>query len=285
MDLNEFVKSALLEDVREGDHTTLACIPSDARGSMSLLMKEEGVLAGLDLAVQILMIIDPSVLVDIHHKDGEVLKPGVIAMHIEGNIGKLLVAERLILNIMQRMSGIATKTRHMMSLIQGTETKILDTRKTSPLFRYFEKEAVRIGGGTNHRHGLYDAMMIKDNHIDFAGGITKGIEKCIAYQKEHKLSIDIIVEARDMDEVKEILLAPPVKRILLDNFTTEATKEAVRFIDGRIETESSGGIDEDSIRPYALCGVDYISMGALTHQIQSLDISLKADFNVAKMEK
>jgi len=285
MDLNEFVKSALLEDVREGDHTTLACIPSDARGSMSLLMKEEGVLAGLDLAVQILMIIDPSVLVDIHHKDGEVLKPGVIAMHIEGNIGKLLVAERLILNIMQRMSGTATKTRHMMSLIQGTETKILDTRKTSPLFRYFEKEAVRIGGGTNHRHGLYDAMMIKDNHIDFAGGITKGIEKCIAYQKEHKLSIDIIVEARDMDEVKEILLAPPVKRILLDNFTTEATKEAVRFIDGRIETESSGGIDEDSIRPYALCGVDYISMGALTHQIQSLDISLKADFNVAKMEK
>ena len=285
MDLQRFVDFALEEDVKDGDHTTLACIPSEARGSMVLIMKEKGVLAGIDLSIRILKLIDTSASVEQLHRDGEVLDVGTIAMKVTGNVQHLLVAERLILNILQRMSGIATKTRSMMDLIAGTRSQILDTRKTTPLFRYFEKEAVRIGGGTNHRQGLYDAMMIKDNHIDFAGGITSAIEQCLAYQKRTGKDLDIIVEARDLSEVKEILTAPPVRRILLDNFTLEMTREAVELIGNTRETESSGGINEDTIRDYALCGVDYISMGALTHQIQSLDLSLKADFHVAEMER
>jgi nicotinate-nucleotide pyrophosphorylase (carboxylating) len=285
MDLQRFVDFALEEDVKDGDHTTLACIPSEARGSMVLIMKEKGVLAGIDLSIRILKLIDTSASVEQLHRDGEVLDVGTIAMKVTGNVQHLLVAERLILNILQRMSGIATKTRSMMDLIAGTSSQILDTRKTTPLFRYFEKEAVRIGGGTNHRQGLYDAMMIKDNHIDFAGGITSAIEQCLAYQKRTGKDMDIIVEARDLSEVKEILAAPPVRRILLDNFTLEMTREAVELIGNTRETESSGGINEDTIRDYALCGVDYISMGALTHQIQSLDLSLKADFHVAEMER
>jgi nicotinate-nucleotide pyrophosphorylase (carboxylating) len=285
MDLDRFVELALEEDLRDGDHTSLACIPADARGSMILIMKEKGVLAGIALSIQILELIDPSAIVEQLHEDGEILKVGTIAMKVSGNVQQLLVAERLILNILQRMSGIATKTRSMLDLIAGTSTKILDTRKTTPLFRYFEKEAVRIGGGTNHRHGLYDAMMIKDNHIDFAGGITPAIERCLEYQKRKGKQMDIIVESRDLSEVKEILAAPPVRRILLDNFTLDMTKEAMKLIGNKRETESSGGINEKTIRDYALCGVDYISMGALTHQIQSLDLSLKADFHVAEVER
>jgi nicotinate-nucleotide pyrophosphorylase (carboxylating) len=285
MDLHDFVKAALAEDVRDGDHTSLACIPTDAHGSMKLLMKEEGVIAGLQISQDILRIIDKDVKIQAHNKDGDLIKPGNIIMHIHGNVQKLLIAERLILNIMQRMSGIATKTRAMMKLIEGTSTKILDTRKTTPLFRYFEKEAVRIGGGTNHRHGLYDAMMIKDNHIDFSGSLTAAIENCVSYQLSQNKPMDIIVEARDLNEVNEILMAPKVRRILLDNFSVEMTTEAVALIAGKRETESSGGIDEHTIRDYALCGVDYISMGALTHQMNSLDISLKANFDVSKVEK
>jgi nicotinate-nucleotide pyrophosphorylase (carboxylating) len=285
MDLHGFVKAALAEDVRDGDHTSLACIPSSAQGSMKLLLKEEGVIAGLQISQDILRIIDKDVQIQAHNQDGDLLQPGHIVMQIHGNVQKLLIAERLILNMMQRMSGIATKTRAMMKLIKGTSTKILDTRKTTPLFRYFEKEAVRIGGGTNHRHGLYDAMMIKDNHIDFSGSLTTAIENCISYQRSQNKPMNIIVEARDLNEVKEILNAPKVRRILLDNFCLEMTKEAVSLIAGKRETESSGGIDEHTIRDYALCGVDYISMGALTHQMNSLDISLKADFDVSKVEK
>lgn len=285
MNLTEFIKAALEEDVRDGDHTSEACIPSDARGSMRLLMKEDGVLAGLEIAIKIFKEIDHSVKVEPLFKDGDFLQNGTVVMHIKGNVQQLLKAERLVLNILQRMSGIATKTRQMMNLIEGTGTSVLDTRKTTPLFRYFEKEAVRIGGGTNHRHGLYDAMMIKDNHIDFAGSITAAVERCVAYNKSHSLEIDIIVEARNLREVQEILAGPMVRRILLDNFSIEATKEAVGLIGRRRETESSGGIDESSIRAYAECGVNYISMGALTHQIKSLDLSLKAEFDVSKVER
>ncbi len=282
MNLEQFVKLALAEDVREGDHTTLACIPSGAKGSMHMLIKEAGTLAGLSIAQRIFHIIDSKIHLEITGTDGEAYVNGDIPLRVEGSVHSLLIAERLVLNIMQRMSGIATKTRSVMDLISDTDTRVLDTRKTTPLFRMFEKEAVRIGGGSNHRMGLYDAMMIKDNHIDFAGGITPAIERCLAYQKEQGLSIDIIVESRDIQEVEEIMHTPGIRRILLDNFSPEETKEAVQFIAKRVETESSGGITAANIRDYALCGVDFISMGALTHKVRSLDISLKADFDVLK---
>jgi nicotinate-nucleotide pyrophosphorylase (carboxylating) len=282
MDLEQFVSLALTEDVREGDHTSLACIPAGAKGRMYMLIKENGTLAGLDIAARIFHIIDPEITLDISGKDGASYVYGDIPLRAEGSVHSLLIAERLVLNIMQRMSGIATKTRSVMDLIADTKTSVLDTRKTTPLFRYFEKEAVRIGGGTNHRMGLYDAMMIKDNHIDFAGGITPAIERCLAYQEAKGISIDIIVESRNIKEVEEILQTPGIRRILLDNFSPEETQAAVEFIEKRVETESSGGITEDNIRDYALCGVDYISMGALTHKVRSLDISLKADFDVQR---
>lgn len=282
MDLQQFVSLALREDVREGDHTSLACIPAGATGHMYMLIKEDGILAGLGVAQRIFHIIDSSIELDITGEDGKRYVYGDIPLRAHGSVHSLLIAERLVLNIMQRMSGIATKTRSVMDLISDTNTRVLDTRKTTPLFRYFEKEAVRIGGGTNHRMGLYDAMMIKDNHIDFAGGITAAIERSLAYQKEQGISIDIIVESRDLVEVEEILRTPGIRRILLDNFSPAATKEAVEFIAKRVETESSGGITEVNIRDYASCGVDYISMGALTHKVRSLDISLKAEFNVQK---
>ena len=282
MDLEQFVRLALTEDVREGDHTSLACIPAGAQGRMYMLIKEDGTLAGLDIAQRIFHLIDPAIKLDISAEDGASYVYGDIPLRAEGSVHSLLIAERLVLNIMQRMSGIATKTRSVMNLIADTNTSVLDTRKTTPLFRYFEKEAVRIGGGTNHRMGLYDAMMIKDNHIDFAGGITPAIERSLAYQEEKGISIDIIVESRSIEEVEEILRTPGIRRILLDNFSPEETQAAVDFIAKRVETESSGGITEANIRDYALCGVDYISMGALTHKVRSLDISLKADFDVQR---
>ena len=247
-----------------------------------MLIKEEGILAGLEIAERIFHIIDPDISLEVTGKDGEAYVYGDIPLRAEGSVHALLIAERLVLNIMQRMSGIASKTRSVMDLIADTDTRVLDTRKTTPLFRYFEKEAVRIGGGCNHRMGLYDAMMIKDNHIDFAGGITPAIERSLAYQQTKGLSIDIIVESRNLKEVEEILRTPGIRRILLDNFSPEETKEAVAFIADRVETESSGGITAANIRDYALCDVDYISMGALTHKVRSLDISLKADFDVQR---
>lgn len=282
MNLETFVSHALQEDVREGDHTSLACIPSESEGSMYMLIKEDGVLAGLEIGMKIFKIIDPDIRFEKSGDDGDLVSVGDIPLRVHGKVHSLLIAERLVLNIMQRMSGIATKTRTIMDLIADTGTKILDTRKTTPNFRYFEKEGVRIGGGVNHRMGLYDAMMIKDNHVDFAGGISPAIERCNAYQAEKGLNIDIIVESRDLGEVRSILEHTGVTRILLDNFSPEETKEAVLFIDGRVQTESSGGITLDNVRDYALCGVDYISMGALTHKVRSLDISLKAEFNVPK---
>ncbi|NND94683.1 MAG: carboxylating nicotinate-nucleotide diphosphorylase [Flavobacteriales bacterium] len=278
MNLRTFVDLALEEDVREGDHTSLACIPSQSQGSMYMLIKEKGVLAGLDIGIEIFNLIDADLKIEKHSSDGENHHYGDIPLKVHGSVHSLLIAERLVLNVMQRMSGIATKTRSIMNLIKDTSAKVLDTRKTTPNFRYFEKEAVRIGGGINHRMGLYDAMMIKDNHIDFAGGISQAIDRCNEYQRVKGLEIDIIVEARNINEVKEILNKKGVRRILLDNFSPVETSEAVSFIDKRAETESSGGITEGNIRDYALCGVDYISMGALTHKVRSLDISLKADF-------
>lgn len=280
MDIQQFVALALQEDVRDGDHTSLACIPQGVRGRMFMLVKEAGTLAGLEIARSIILAIDNTAEIEMLSNDGVKHQYGDIPLRVEGNVQALLIAERLVLNIMQRMSGIATKTRSIMDLIEDTGTSVLDTRKTTPLFRFFEKEAVRIGGGTNHRMGLYDAMMIKDNHIDFAGGISPAIQRANEYQKEKGLSIDIIVESRNLEEVREILANDGVRRILLDNFSPELTKEAVQFIDKRVETESSGGITKANVREYALCGVDYISMGALTHKVNSLDISLKADFDV-----
>lgn len=278
MNLKTFVDLALQEDVREGDHTSLACIPKESTGDMYMLIKEDGVLAGLDIGMEIFHHIDERLRIEKLSIDGARHVYGDIPLKIHGNVHSLLIAERLVLNIMQRMSGIATKTKRIMDLISDTSCKVLDTRKTTPLFRYFEKEAVRIGGGTNHRFGLYDAMMIKDNHIDFAGGISEAIVRCNEYQKANELDIDIIVESRNIEEVQEILANQGVRRILLDNFSPEDTKKAVELIDKRVETESSGGITEENIRDYALCGVDFISIGALTHKVRSLDISLKADF-------
>ena len=248
MDLNAFVEAALEEDVRDGDHTSLACIPEDSKGSMYMLIKQEGVLAGIDIAAEIFKILDPESVVVKKIDDGTKVGYGDIALTVSGRVHKLLIAERLVLNIAQRMSGIATKTRHIMDIINGTKSQVLDTRKTTPLFRYFEKEAVRIGGGTNHRMGLYDAMMIKDNHIDFAGGITQAIERCVRYQEQNRMSIDIIVESRNLSEVEEILTCKGVRRILLDNFTPEETQRAVDLIAGRVETESSGGMNEENIK-------------------------------------
>lgn len=274
----DFIQFALNEDIADGDHTSLACIPAGSTGKAELIVKQEGIIAGVEITGKILQRIDDKLEYNVFIKDGEKILPGDIVFSISGKVHSILKAERLILNILQRMSGIATSTNNYVSRISGYKTKILDTRKTTPGFRYFEKEAVRIGGGVNHRMGLYDMIMIKDNHIDFAGGISKAINKVKEYLEKNKLNLKIEVEARDLNEVKEILLAGNVDRIMLDNFTPEETIEAIKLINGRVETESSGGITLDTIRDYAACGVDYISVGALTHHIKSLDLSLKAVF-------
>ena len=275
-ELNAFIESALNEDVREGDHTSLACIPATAIGKAQLLVKEDGILAGMEVAQAIFEKVNTDIQFFPLMKDGESMTIGDVAFIVEGPSTAILTAERLVLNCMQRMSGIATKTHHIVKILQGTTSKVLDTRKTTPGIRLLEKWAVKIGGGINHRFGLYDMMMIKDNHIDFAGGIAAAIEKANSYQNDKGINIPIEVEARNLEEVDEILKVGNIQRIMLDNFSYADTRTAVERINRRYETEASGGITEETIREHALCGVDYISVGALTHSVNSLDLSLKA---------
>ncbi len=270
------IANAIREDVGDGDHSSLACIPFDAQGKAKLLVKDEGILAGVEFAKSVCEYVDPNLEIEVLIKDGTPVAYGDIAFYISGSSLSILKAERLILNAMQRMSAIATKTKKFVALLEGTHTKILDTRKTTPGTRALEKWAVKIGGGENHRFALYDMIMLKDNHIDFAGGITQAIDKTKAYLKETGRDLKIIVEARDLDEIKEILKSDGVYRILIDNFNYEDTRTAVALIGDQCLTESSGGIDESTIRKYAECGVDYISSGALTHSVYNLDLSLKA---------
>lgn len=271
-----FVKQAFAEDVGDGDHTTLATLPKGKHGKMQLLVKEDGILAGVEAARLIFRQVNPKIKFSLKIKDGSRIKKGDIAFTIEGPAYQLLTAERLVLNIMQRMSGIATYTNYLQSLCAGTATRVIDTRKTTPLFRFFEKWAVVIGGGANHRYALYDMILIKDNHIDFAGGITQAIGAAKYYLAARKMKLKIEVECRNLADVKKVLHHGGVHRILLDNFSPAEVKQAVALIAGKYETEASGGITQKNIRKYAQAGVDLISVGALTHQVRSLDLSLKA---------
>ncbi|MBT8268975.1 MAG: carboxylating nicotinate-nucleotide diphosphorylase [Bacteroidia bacterium] len=275
-ELTLIIDNAIREDVGDGDHSSLACIPETASGKAKLLVKDEGILAGVEFARGVFKAVDPELSMEILLEDGSEVKYGDIAFYVEGSSQAILKAERLVLNAMQRMSAIATKTHSYVGLLKGTNTKVLDTRKTTPGIRALEKWAVKIGGGENHRFALYDMIMLKDNHIDFAGGITKAIDMTRAYLKETGRDLKIIVEARDLKEVEEILSNKGVYRILLDNFNYEDTRKAVERIGDQCLTESSGGITEQTIRHYAECGVDYISSGALTHSVNNMDLSLKA---------
>jgi nicotinate-nucleotide pyrophosphorylase (carboxylating) len=270
------ISNAVREDVGEGDHSSLACIPTFEKGRAKLLVKDNGIIAGVEFAKMVFKYIDPELQVETLIDDGNEVKKRDIVFYVEGSSQSILKAERLVLNGMQRMSAIATKTREYAVKLEGTKTKILDTRKTTPGIRALEKWAVKIGGGENHRFGLFDMIMLKDNHIDFAGGITAAIEKTKRYLKENKLDLKIIVEARDMEEVKEILQCDGVYRILIDNFNYEDTRKAVNLINNKILTESSGGITLETVRKYAECGVDFVSSGALTHSVSNMDLSLKA---------
>lgn len=275
-EIDIIIANAIREDVGDGDHSSLACISEDARGSAKLLVKDEGIIAGVEFARQVFEYVDPGLKLDIKIKDGSPVKFGDVVFYVSGLSQSILKSERLVLNAMQRMSAIASKTNEYVKLLQGTNTKILDTRKTTPGIRALEKWAVKIGGGENHRFALYDMVMLKDNHIDFCGGITKAIEKTKKYLKENQLGLKIIVEARNLDEIGEILQSEGVYRILIDNFNYEDTRKAVKLIDGKCLTESSGGITLQTARKYAECGVDYISSGALTHSVHNMDLSLKA---------
>jgi len=275
-DLKAFIHAAISEDVGDGDHTSLATIPSDTKGKMRLLVKEKGIIAGVEAARQIVKVMDPSIRMKIFIKDGTAVKPGDVAFLLEGKVQVLLKAERLVLNVMQRMSGIATKTRFLQDLCKGTKARVIDTRKTTPGFRFFEKWAVVIGGGANHRYGLYDMILIKDNHVDFAGGIEQAIQSANLYLKKNKKKLAIEIETRSLKEVKQVLALGKVQRIMLDNYSVAETRKAVKLINGQYEVESSGGINEQTIAAYARCGVDFISVGALTHHLSSLDLSLKA---------
>src|SRR5664280_2762318 len=274
--MREFILKSLAEDLGDGDHTSQACIPPEAKGKAKLLIKEKGILAGIRVASKLFSTVDQDLQFDLISEDGAVVTPGEIAFYVSGKQQSILKSERLVLNIMQRMSGIATSTHEYTTLLKGLKTKILDTRKTTPGFRILEKEAVRIGGGWNHRIGLYDMIMLKDNHIDYAGGIVKAIKKTREYLKKKNLKLKVEIEARSIEDVREIISNGGIDRIMLDNFSIEDTLLAVREISGRYETESSGGIDLSTLRAYAECGVDYISVGALTHHVKSLDMSLKA---------
>jgi len=277
VDIDKFIENALFEDLKnEGDHSTLAAIPADITDKARLLVKDDGVLAGVELAEKIFKKVDENLEMEVFIKDGESVKFGQEAFHVSGKSQSLLSAERLVLNCMQRMSGIATKTKLFTDLVEGTNAKILDTRKTTPGMRYLEKWAVRIGGGHNHRMGLYDMIMLKDNHVDFCGGIKQAILKTNEYIAEKKLDIKIEIETRSLDEVQQVLDAGKVNRIMLDNFSPDKIREALKMIDGQYETEASGGITLDTVRSYAETGVDYISVGALTHSYKSMDLSLKA---------
>ncbi|MFO7867737.1 MAG: carboxylating nicotinate-nucleotide diphosphorylase [Bacteroidales bacterium] len=273
--IDKLIAISFAEDIGDGDHTTLSCISQDITGTAQLLVKQPGILCGVDVALTIFKQFDPNLKVDVILQDGSAIKPGDIAFTVSGKTTSILQTERLVLNFMQRLSGIATTTHTYVNLLKGTHTKILDTRKTTPGMRLLEKHAVKTGGGYNHRIGLYDMILIKDNHIDYAGGVSEAIKKTQEYLKNTGKNLKIEVEARSFKEIEEILNFN-VDRILIDNFTPEETREAIALINGRCETESSGGITKESIRAYAEAGVDYISVGALTHQITSLDLSLKA---------
>lgn len=275
--IDELLDLAFAEDIGDGDHTTLCCIPADEMGKQQLLVKEEGILAGVEIAKKVFHKFDPELKMTVFINDGAHVKPGDVAFVVEGRVRSLLQTERLMLNIMQRMSGIATMTAKYMERLKGLKTKVLDTRKTTPGMRMLEKEAVRIGGGMNHRIGLFDMILLKDNHVDFAGGIANAINKANEYIKaNHKDGMKIEIEVRNFDELDEALATGHVDRIMLDNFTPENTKKAVDIVAGRCELESSGGITFDTLRDYGECGVDYISVGALTHSVKGLDMSFKA---------
>jgi len=276
--LDEIIRIALLEDIGEGDHSTLACVPNDAKGSAKLLVKEKGILAGVNVAKRIYELYDPSLEVEYYKNDGDKIEVGDIVYVVKGLSQSILSTERLVLNIMQRMSGIATQTANILNIIEGCSTKLLDTRKTTPGIRYLEKMAVKIGGGENHRFALYDMIMLKDNHVDYAGGIKPAIQKTKEYLVVNNKCLRIEIEVRNMKELKEVLEIGGVDRIMLDNFTPELLKEALKLIPAQYETEASGGITIDTIRSYAETGVQFISVGALTHSVKSLDLSLKATF-------
>jgi len=274
--VDQFIINSLIEDVGDGDHTSLATIPAGTKGKAKLIVKDEGILAGVELAGEIFRLVDTNLKLNILINDGAPIKPGDIAFEVEGDAQGLLKAERLVLNCMQRMSGIATETRRIVDIIKDTHAKVLDTRKTTPGMRYLEKWAVRIGGGVNHRFGLCDMILIKDNHVDYAGGIKEAIEKANSYLKEQNKNLAIEIEVRNLNELGMVLQTGGINRILLDNFNFQDLREAVKIIQGRYITEASGGITIKNVREYAGCGVDYISIGALTHSVKSLDLSLKA---------
>lgn len=274
--IDRLIDLAFAEDIGDGDHTTLSCIPADAIGKSKLLIKGDGILAGVEIAKEIFHRFDPELKVTVLIGDGSEVKPGDIAMLVEGRIQSLLQTERLMLNVMQRMSGIATMTHRYVERLKGTKTRVLDTRKTTPGMRMLEKEAVKIGGGVNHRIGLFDMILLKDNHVDFAGGIANAINRAKEYCKAKGKDLKIEIEVRNLDELKQVLDNGGVDRIMFDNFTPEQTRKAVEMVGGRYETESSGGITFDTIRDYAECGVDFISVGALTHSVKCLDMSFKA---------
>jgi nicotinate-nucleotide pyrophosphorylase (carboxylating) len=273
---DRLIDLAFAEDIGDGDHTTLCCIPEDAMGKSHLLIKEDGILAGVEVAKRVFNRFDPDLKVEVLIEDGTPVKVGDIAMIVSGKVRSLLQTERLMLNIMQRMSGIATVTNKYVERLKGTHTRVLDTRKTTPGLRMLEKQAVKIGGGVNHRIGLFDMILLKDNHVDFSGGIKNAIDRCHAYLKEKGLDLKIEIEVRNFDELQQVLDHGGVDRIMLDNFSVENTRKAVELIDGKYETESSGGITIDTLRDYAKAGVDFISVGALTHSVKGLDMSFKA---------
>ena len=274
--LDELIKLWFAEDIGDGDHTTLSSIPADAMGKQQLIIKEEGIVAGIEVAKRVFAAFDPELKMTQYLHDGDRVKPGDIAFIVEGRVQSLLQTERLMLNIMQRMSGVATRTAEYVKLVEGTKCRVLDTRKTTPGLRMLEKEAVRIGGGCNHRIGLFDMILLKDNHVDFAGGIANAIHRAQEYLKEKGKNLKIEIEVRSFDELNEALATGGIDRIMLDNFTPADTRRAVEIIGGRVEVESSGGITYDTLREYAECGVDVISVGALTHSVKSLDMSFKA---------
>ena len=273
--LQKFIADALAEDLGDGDHTSLSTIPEGMKGSAKLLIKEIGVIAGIDVAVEIFKQVDPLLKVEVLIQDGQTVKYGDVALIVSGSTYSILIAERLVLNTLQRMSGIASTTNRVVHQLQKTNTKVLDTRKTTPNMRFLEKLAVKIGGGVNHRFGLYDMILIKDNHVDYAGGIANALNAAHQYVKERK-KLPIVIEVRNLDELKQVIAVGGVERILLDNFTFPLLKKAIKLINGKFITEASGGITPENARKYANCGVDYISMGALTHSVKSLDMSLKA---------
>ena len=274
--IDRLIDLAFAEDIGDGDHTTLSCIPETAMGKSKLLIKEAGILAGIEVAKEVFRRFDPTMKVTVYINDGAEVKPGDVAMIVEGKVQSLLQTERLMLNIMQRMSGIATMTNKYVERLAGTHTHVLDTRKTTPGMRMLEKQAVKIGGGVNHRIGLFDMILLKDNHVDFSGGISNAINRCHEYLNAKGLNLKIEIEVRNFDELQQVMDCGGVDRIMLDNFSVENTKKAVEMIAGKYETESSGGITFDTIRDYAECGVDYISVGALTHSVKGLDMSFKA---------